>query len=67
MKAFKRLGYTLIHPFSGFRDCMEQSYFPLIQVWIILALLFLGSVLQQQYSGFLFNYHDPDSLNILLI
>ncbi len=67
MKVFKRLGHILIHPFAGFGDCIEQGYFPMKQVWGILALLFLGSILQQQYSGFLFNYHDPDSLNILLI
>lgn len=67
MKTLKRIGHTLIHPFAGFTDCMETRYFPLAQVWIILAFLFLGSVLHQQYSGFLFNYNDPYALNILLI
>ena len=67
MKTIKRLGYTLIHPFAGFNDCIETKRFPLAQVWIILALLFLGSVLQQQYSGFLFNFHDPNELNILFV
>ena len=34
---------------------------------MLLALWFLFSVIEYQYSGFLFNGHKPDSINVLLI
>jgi len=67
MTAIKRLWHTLCHPFSGFGDCVEQRYFPVSHVLLLLLIFFGGSIAARQLSGFLFNYNNPDTLNILLV
>ena len=67
MITIKRLWHTLCHPFAGFTDCVEERYFPLSHSLIILLALFSGSVANRQLSGFLFNYSNPNTLNLLLI
>ena len=67
MKILKRLGRTIFHPFAGFSDCVETRYFPLSHALVILALFFLGSIAERQWTGFLYNYNNPETLNILLI
>lgn len=66
-KTLRRLGHTIFHPFAGFGDCVEENFFPVSHGLFVLILFFLCTIASQQWTGFLFNYTNPESLNILLI
>lgn len=62
---FKYPFYLIVHPFNGFWDLKyERSRkINLIVSFVVLFLLVVTNVMQSEYSGFLVNFTDPDSMN----
>lgn len=58
---------TILHPISGYEEVRYAKKYSPVLAGMLLALWFLFSVIEYQYSGFLFNGHKPDSINVLLI
>lgn len=58
---------TVAHPISGYDEIRYAKQYSSVLAGVILAAWFLFSVIEYQYTGFLFNGHKPDSINVLLI
>ncbi len=58
---------TIFHPFEGFGEIKYRKTYSISLSCIILALWFFVSILSYQFTGFPFNGHKPDSINVLLI
>lgn len=68
MKTYiRRLFAPLVHPVGGFDDYRERRFFPLLPSLIVLALFFFARVAQQQLTGFIFNWDNPQEMNIWFI
>ncbi|THF74076.1 YIP1 family protein [Cohnella fermenti] len=62
---FKYPFYLISHPFNGFWELKYElnRKASLVSAFVILFLLAITTVLQNQYSGFLVNFVNPNSLN----
>ena len=68
MKTYiRRLFAPLAHPVGGFDDYRERRFFPLLPSLIVLALFFFARVAQQQLTGFIFNWDNPQEMNVWFI
>ena len=57
----------MAHPISSYDEIRYTKQYSSVLAGVILAAWFLFSVIEYQYTGFLFNGHKPDSINVLLI
>ena len=67
---FKRLSwvwYTMRHPTKGFTDCKENRRYSVAFGFLIGLTVFAAMIMQRQFTGFTFNYNDPNKINILLL
>lgn len=67
MKTCKRCLTAMFHPASTFNDMWERRDYGYSSSFVILAVLIVVKVLERQLTGFVFNYNDPDELNVLII
>ena len=59
--------YSLIHPSDGFQE-MKYNKKECLPFGIgVLIVWYITTVLKTQYTDFVFNYQDPNDINILLI
>lgn len=58
---------TILHPVSGFEDIREYNLYSAPFAGLILGLWFFIEIILYQYTGFIFNGHKPDSINVILI
>ena len=63
----RQLLAPLAHPVAGFEEYREKHTFPLFPSLVILALFFLGSIAKRQLTGFIFNWDDPEKINVFYI
>ena len=59
--------YSLIHPSDGFQEMKYNKKECLPFGIVVLVLWYITTVLKTQYKDFVFNYQNPDEINILLI
>ena len=59
--------YSLIHPSDGFQE-MKYNKKECLPFGIgVLILWYITTVIKTQYKDFVFNYQNPDDINIILI
>ncbi len=56
--------YVIVHPFDGFWDLKHEKRGSVYSASVILLLAAVSYVALRQYTGFLFNYNDPLTMNI---
>lgn len=57
----------LLHPFDGFYVVKEERKGSVIIAGVIVLVFFIASIMHRQNTGFIFNEHNLNDLNILLI
>ena len=58
---------TALHPISAYAEIREHGLYSPVWGAVMLVGWFFVTVIQYQYTGFLFNGHQSDSINILVI
>lgn len=58
--------YVIFHPFDGFWDIKHEKRGNMRASGILVALTVLVYVTGRQFTGFQFNYIDPESLNFIV-
>ncbi len=67
MSKFKHALYTLAHPFHGFEEIKWQHKGSVVCATLFLLFYYFVSIVEYQYTGFLFTTNKPEDLNILLL
>lgn len=57
----------LLHPFEGFYAVKEEKRGSLAAAGAVILLFFLSALMTRQNTGYVFNYADPNALNLWLI
>jgi len=57
--------HTMLHPFRGFEELKEERKGSIWLSLLIIFLFFIISVINRQYTGFIFNPYRQDKINIL--
>ncbi len=57
--------YAMWHPFKAYTMLKEEKQGSAFYTMLIVAAFLVMSIIQRQATGFLFNYQDPDSFNII--
>lgn len=57
----------LLHPFDGYYAVKEEGKGSVVIAGVIILLFFIASIMHRQNTGFIFNEHNLNDLNILLI
>jgi hypothetical protein len=57
----------LLHPFDGFYAVKEEGKGSAAAASLIVLVFFISAIFHRQSTGFTFNYHDLNDLNIWLI
>jgi len=66
-KGFHCIGYILFHPIDGYEELAYHKSGRISISLLILAAWFVGTVLQYQFTGFIFNTRRIENLNVLLL
>lgn len=56
--------HVILHPFDGFWDLKHENRGNTLSATVILILVNISYVAFRQYTGFIFNYRNPLTLNI---
>lgn len=65
-KCLRYAFYLIFHPFDGFWDIKYEKRGNMKAAFILLFLGVLVYVAGRQFTGFLFNYVEPESLNLFV-
>ena len=67
MEKLKLALYTIVHPFAGFEEIKWHKKGSVLWATVFLLLYYLSSIVEYQFTGFLFTTNKPEDLNILLL
>ncbi len=67
MGKIKLAFYSIIHPFAGFEEIKWHKKGSILCATIFLLFYYLSSIVEFQFTGFLFTTNKPEDLNILLL
>lgn len=67
MEKLKHALYTIVHPFVGFEEIKWHKKGSILWATVFLMLYYLSSIVEYQFTGFLFTTNKPEDLNILLL
>lgn len=59
--------YTMLHPFKGFEELKDEKKGSVAIATLIVIAYFIISIVQRQYTGFIFNSYRPDRINVISI
>lgn len=59
--------YTIIHPFAGFEDIKWRKKGSVLWATVFLLLYYFASIVEYQYTGFLFTTNKAEDMNIFLL
>lgn len=57
--------YVIFHPFDGFYDLKHEGRGNVASATVIYSLVALLTILERHFTGFVFNYYDPQRMNII--
>ena len=64
---FSLMTSVMIHPLDSFNEIKQQNHGSPLLAGMVVLFWFFATTLRRQSTGFIFNYNNPEELNILII